>query len=775
MPLIQAMDLLSLLTILLCLVATLHADVPSTLNYQGRVLHNGQPVNGTGHFVFGIYEGESLLWTNTKPVASPLKNPYVPPPEGSSELPPQNIVASDAKALVVRNGVFNVRLGDDTDNNTPIATGVFFNFGGTQRVRTDVKLRVWFSPAAEGPYTKLEPDITFASVPFAHVARVAETVQVGAAADSLLKEGVDTHLSSTAVSPALAAAGYVREIGALVAGNSTSYIYRHSSEPIDRFVLATGAILGTEFTDGQASPVDLGAVAGEGTSIILHLRNLGNRPLTNLSATIDGANASEFSFDLGTTNVPVGDTTTLTITGIAGVEFGHQVAAIHLSAQGVENPFDLDLTKASPLWGKLLNGNALTNEFITAATVDPESRDIIVAGNYGGSTASLDGTVFPNTGSGTNQNVFVSRLSSTGDLRRIQALSATGTSADEVYCVAVDSTGAIYITGDFSGTMTRPIGGNLVANGITDGFVAKYDANGNFVWAQKYGGTSSDSARRLVAAPDGVFLVGQFAGSIDFGLPGGPLVASSTDVFVTRIDSANGNALWANRIGDSRAESVGDAVSRSGGGILVSLLRDNTLHLAAFDAAGSAVGPNPAAAVAAATAEGGALANVPDGIWLAGTENGAGFVMKLSGDGSTVIRRTATDAMVGIKPLDMALDSQGNPITAGSFSGTATLSPSSSPVLMDSRGGSDMFTAKFTAAELALQWAKSGGSQDNDLANSRIGLAIDAQDNLLLGGATRGFVGQNFVISDQGRSIQLDLVGSGANSAGFIVRLTKDE
>ena len=161
------------------LVASLQASLPSTLNYQGRVLQNGQPFEGTGHFVFGIYEGSTLLWTNKLPVPSPLNDPAAA------------IDSSDAKALTVRNGVFNVRLGEGDANNAPVGTDVFFKFDGTQRVRTDVKLAVWFSPAAEGPYTRLDPDITFASVPFAQVAGVAETV----------KDGVvePRHLSANAV------------------------------------------------------------------------------------------------------------------------------------------------------------------------------------------------------------------------------------------------------------------------------------------------------------------------------------------------------------------------------------------------------------------------------------------------------------------------------------------------------------------------------------------------------------------------------------------------
>ena len=170
----------AILSASLLLGTSLLAGVPSSLNYQGRIMQNGQPFDGTGHFVFGIYEGSTLLWTNKLPVPSPLNDPATA------------IDSSDAKALTVRNGVFTVRLGEGDANNAPVGTDVFFKFDGTQRVRTDVKLKVWFSPVAEGPYTNLEPDITFASVPFAHVAAAAASVKEGSVGTSQIADGAVT-------------------------------------------------------------------------------------------------------------------------------------------------------------------------------------------------------------------------------------------------------------------------------------------------------------------------------------------------------------------------------------------------------------------------------------------------------------------------------------------------------------------------------------------------------------------------------------------------------
>jgi len=170
----------------------------------------------------------------------------------------------------------------------------------------------------------------------------------GLARSQLFSEGVDSQMASVPVSATLATAEYARELGSLTVGGSTFYVYRQSATPVDRFTLATAATTGSEYTDGQAAPVDLGTITGTSTSIVLHVRNLGTRALAGLTATIDGANADEFSYAFGSTSVPIAGTTTLTITGTKGGVFvDARIAAIHVSATGVTNAFDLNLTKTT--------------------------------------------------------------------------------------------------------------------------------------------------------------------------------------------------------------------------------------------------------------------------------------------------------------------------------------------------------------------------------------------------------------------------------------------
>ena len=44
-------------TILTTSIATVSAQVPQTMNYQGRVVSSGVNFNGTGHFKFALVDG----------------------------------------------------------------------------------------------------------------------------------------------------------------------------------------------------------------------------------------------------------------------------------------------------------------------------------------------------------------------------------------------------------------------------------------------------------------------------------------------------------------------------------------------------------------------------------------------------------------------------------------------------------------------------------------------------------------------------------------------
>jgi gliding motility-associated-like protein len=121
--------------------------------------------------------------------------------------------------------------------------------------------------------------------------------------------------------------------------------------------------------------------------------------------------------------------------------------------------------------------------------------------------------------------------------------------------VATDASGNVIVVGNFVGTnilfgtttLTNAGSGNS-----SDIFVAKYDPDGNVLWAKKQtgGGTSTDEAQGVAADATGnVIVTGTFIGSnIIFGTTTLTNAGSgtSTDMFIVKYDP-NGNVLWAKK------------------------------------------------------------------------------------------------------------------------------------------------------------------------------------------------------------------------------------
>jgi hypothetical protein len=97
----------------------------------------------------------------------------------------------------------------------------------------------------------------------------------------------------------------------------------------------------------------------------------------------------------------------------------------------------------------------------------------------------------------------------------------------------VDSGGNTYITGYFQttavfGTTT------LTSAGSLDVFVAKLDANGNFLWATRAGGTNTDYVQGIAVDSGGNYYVtGSFQTTVVFGTTT-LTSAGGYDIFVTK-------------------------------------------------------------------------------------------------------------------------------------------------------------------------------------------------------------------------------------------------
>lgn len=122
--------------------------------------------------------------------------------------------------------------------------------------------------------------------------------------------------------------------------------------------------------------------------------------------------------------------------------------------------------------------------------------------------------------------------------------------------VAIDSANSMIITGYLNGTADFG-GGNLITAGGQDAVVAKYTSGGAHLWSKNFGDAAFQHGEGVaIGALDSVVITGGMVGNIDFG--GGNLANhGSSDTWVAKL-TAGGAHLWSRSLGGSGSEGPYD-------------------------------------------------------------------------------------------------------------------------------------------------------------------------------------------------------------------------
>jgi hypothetical protein len=310
-----------------------------------------------------------------------------------------------------------------------------------------------------------------------------------------------------------------------------------------------------------------------------------------------------------------------------------------------------------PVWLKHVSGLCSLPFPAVHSIVSVGSDGLIVAGEFCQSISFGD-TVL--SADGTSPDVFIAK---------IRASDGSGAVADGAWVkvfgdsepqygrrLAVDDDGGIVFVGEYYGSVDFGLGALRAADG-QDIFVVRFDPDGAVSSQRRLGGSGNDFVSDMALdAVGGVLLSGGFDGVLaDMG--DGDFEAVGRDGFLLKMDSDNRYqwSLWLSGEGEQLGSHV--AIDRDG----------DVYVQGAFDTVVRFGG-------AELSSEG---------------ESGSVFFAKLSRVGQLSWSRKV-DGFSDVQLAGMALTSLGEPMLAGSFSGTIELGTGT----LTTNGGMDAFLAK---------------------------------------------------------------------------------
>jgi len=359
-----------------------------------------------------------------------------------------------------------------------------------------------------------------------------------------------------------------------------------------------------------------------------------------------------------------------------------------------------------------------TNDiYVRSATIDNASN-VYCSGDFEGINDFDPGTGVYYLNSNGMEDIYVSKFDSSGNF--IWAISIGSLGPEEIFSIASDSIGNIYVTGYFYAGFPVDFDPSpgffyLNSNGDKDVFILKLDSFGNFCWAKSFGSNGYDVGKSIVIDDAGnVIISGNYSDTVDFDPGPGTFDLVSNDIsdmFVVKFDSF-GNFIWAkSMLGTGNSYiwqpclAIGDKNK-----ILITGLFYGTVD---FD---------------------------PDSSTTFNlTSNGEAdvFISKIDAAGSMLWTKSfgGVDYDYG---FSTSVDNMGNVYITGTFNATVDFDPSSSVCILSSNGY-DIFITKFDSYGSFI-WAKSIGGNSSDFGHS---LTTDKYGNVFTTGSFEGTVDFN--------------------------------
>ena len=359
----------------------------------------------------------------------------------------------------------------------------------------------------------------------------------------------------------------------------------------------------------------------------------------------------------------------------------------------------------SLVWAKALNNSSGSSSTCAFTRLDA-SGNVYAVGNFSGTVDFDLGVGVANFTSAGGTDAFIAKYDANGNYIRTIVLGSTG--SDQANGIAIDNNGNIFVCGNFNNTVDFDPGvgvSNRTSPGGSDIFIAKYNADGNYLWSNSIGAPNTDQGLALaIDESNNVIVTGSvIGGNVGNTIFDNTVFFSSLDnntrsltvpisigahILLAKYDD-NGNYIWAKAMGSVGSLNRGICVRTDNNGNIIlggTFCSSSTAPLDFDPGVGTA---NKYAAGSSVTI-------------------GDAFVAKYNAFGDFI--SVFTFGGTGNDQVnDLGLDANGNLFVTGAFNSTVDFDPGTNTVNRTSAGSNDIYLAKYNNSGNFL-WANTMGS-----------------------------------------------------------------
>jgi hypothetical protein len=368
-----------------------------------------------------------------------------------------------------------------------------------------------------------------------------------------------------------------------------------------------------------------------------------------------------------------------------------ELSNIALAFSGPETVFEENPQQDSTfIWAK--QGISEDDSEGYAITSDNQGN-VYITGRINSTVTFTDEIVIETYG---GNDIFLAKYSDDGTC--IWAINAGGVSNDIGYGISCDNQGNIFLTGFISGEVTFNGDIQIFSNGSRDVFIAKYNLDGECLWAVNAGGFSFDEGYGINVDSQGfIYITGYFLYNAYFGDDIQIEGNNMNDIFLAKYDQT-GDCIWATPI-TSNYQNIGQDID---------IDRNNNVYLTG-------------------SVQGDVLFN--NDISFSTTANSVDFfIAKYNNSGSCLWAKNYGGEDYD-KAYSIEIDISNNIFLSGGISDNVVFNDDET-ISINSYGGRDVFIAKFDQLGNCI-WAKNIGSNATDNA---YGLEVDLSGNSYIAG-----------------------------------------